>query len=252
MSVTNTARNLDHVVRKPEVQKRIYYITGQSMAEVPVKNLPHLEKLKKKGFDSEVLYLVEPIDEYFVTRLKEFNGKQLICIMKERLELESAEEEKKEEANWQAEFEELCKVVKDMHSGKVEKAVLSKMLVDSPCAITTSQFGWSAKNGARHDCAGPPRLVEEDVRAQPENGVIKVLKEKVAEGNLKANESVRDLAYLFDETAHLTFGFVIDEPASLANRIHKMVSLGLDTRDDEPKEAPAAETTLTSAMEEID
>merc|ERR1711994_1046237 len=86
----------------------------------------------------------EPIDEYVVQQLKEFDGKNLVSVTKEGLELPEDEEEKKKREADKEKFEPLCKVMKDILDKKVEKVVVSSRLVSSPCCIVTSQYGWTA------------------------------------------------------------------------------------------------------------
>merc|ERR1712200_363580 len=130
----------DYVARMKENQKDIYYITGESKDVVSTSSF--VERLKKRGF--EVIYMTEPIDEYVVQQLKEYEGKNLVSITKEGLELPEDEEEKKKTEADKEKFSGLCKVMKDILDKKIEKVVVSNRLVSSPCCIVTSQYGWTA------------------------------------------------------------------------------------------------------------
>merc|ERR1712157_418708 len=129
----------DYVSRMNENQAGIYYVTGESKRSVETS--PFLEKLKKKGY--EVLYMTDPIDEYAVQQLKEFDGKKLLSATKEGLKIEEDEDEKAfEEAKEKTEG--LCKLMKEVLDDKVEKVVVSNRLADSPCCLVTGEYGWTA------------------------------------------------------------------------------------------------------------
>merc|ERR1711916_415653 len=100
----------DYVGRMDEKQEGIYYVSGESKKSV--EKSPFIEKLKKKGI--EVLYMVDPIDEYAVQQLKEFDGKKLICATKEGMNLGEDEDEKKKFEEAKAANEGLCKLVKEV------------------------------------------------------------------------------------------------------------------------------------------
>merc|ERR1712188_338864 len=130
----------EYIGRMKEGQNNIYYITGENKQQV--ENSPFLERLKKKNF--EVLYMVDPIDEYAVQQLKEYDGKKLVAVTKEGLDLEKTEDEKKEFEEKKAAREALCKLIKEVLGDKAEKVVVTDRLTSSPCCLVTGEYGWSA------------------------------------------------------------------------------------------------------------
>merc|ERR1719361_1807091 len=224
----------DYVSRMKENQKDIYYITGESKEVVGSSSF--VETLKKRGF--EVVYMTEPIDEYVVQQLKEFDGKNLVSVTKEGLELPEDEEEKKKHEADKEKFEPLCKVMKDILDKKVEKVVVSSRLVSSPCCIVTSQYGWTAnmemiiKAQALRDTSTMGYMAaKKHLEINPDHSIVENLRQR-AEAD-KNDKSVKDLVHLLYETSLLSSGFSLEDPAIHAQRIHRMIKLGLGIDDDD-------------------
>merc|ERR1711998_559426 len=251
----------DYIARMKEGQKDIYYITGESRATVAAS--PFIEALKKKGL--EVLYMVDPIDEYMVQQMKDYDDKKLKCVTKEGLDLDETEDEKKKREEEKAKFEPLCKLMKDILGDKVEKVVLGQRIDESPCVLVTSEYGWSAnmerimKAQALRDSSTSSYMVsKKTLELNPRHQIVDELRKK-ADAD-QSDKTVKDLVWLMYETSMLTSGFSLEEPQNFASRIHRMVRLGLsiaddgagDDADDLPPLDEAAEEVDTNRMEEVD
>jgi molecular chaperone HtpG len=241
----------DYVSRMPEGQKDIYYITGESVTSV--KNAPFLEKLKKRGY--EVLYLVEAIDEYITQQIKDYDGKKLVCITKGELHLEESDEEKQQFDELSKKTEELCKLIKLTLGDKIEKAVCSKRIVESPCCLVSAEYGYSANmerimkaqalgNSTNHMYMSSSKTLE----INPKNGIIQSLVTNTDEKN------VRDFIKLLYESALLTSGYSLDDPVEFANRIHGILEAGLNVTDSNTEEVEHVDNSkeTESTMETID
>merc|ERR1712002_664411 len=240
----------DYITRMKENQKDIYYITGESKEQV--QNSVFVERVVKRGF--EVLYMTEPIDEYCVQQLKEFEGKNLVSITKEGLELPEDEDEKKKFEEAKAKFENLCTVMKEILDKKVEKVLVSNHLVQSPCCIVTSQYGWSAnmerimKAQALRDSSTMGYMAaKKNLEINHEHPIMEQLRVK-AEAD-KNDKSVKDLVMLLFETSLLASGFSLEDPSTHASRIHRMIKLGLGIDIDVEETQEAAEDEMPPPLE---
>lgn len=252
----------DYISRMDDKQPGIYYITGESKRSV--ESSPFLEKLKKKGY--EVLFMVDPIDEYAVQQLKEYEGKKLLSATKEGLQIEEDDDEKSKFEEAKAKCEGLCKLMKEVLDDKVEKVVVSNRLADSPCCLVTGEYGWTAnmerimKAQALRDSTQSAYMTsKKTMEINPTNSIINALREK-ADAD-QSDKTVRDLIWLLYDTSLLTSGFSLDEPATFSSRIHRLVKLGLslDDADDademeDMEELPPldGDEEGESAMEQVD
>merc|ERR1712173_185454 len=216
----------EYIARMKEGQKSIYYITGESKASVAAS--PFLEGLKTRGY--EVLYLVDPIDEYMVQQLKEYDGKKLVSCTKEGLDL----------------------------GDKEEKVCVSHRISESPCVLVTSEHGWTAnmerimKAQALRDNSMTSYMVsKKTMEINPTNEIVKELRNK-AEVD-QSDKTVKDLIWLMFETSLLTSGFNLEDSSQFATRIHRMIKIGLsidevegDADDDLP---PLVDTPAAAAGE---
>lgn len=238
----------EYVGRMKENQKHIYCISGESREQVV--NSSFVERVKKRGY--EVIYMTDPIDEYVMQQLKTYKTTPVVSVTKEGLELPEDEEEKTKKAEDKVAYEALCKVMKSVLDSKVEKVVVSDRLVESPCCIVTSQYGWSAnmerimKAQALHDSSTLGYMAgKKHLEINPDHPIIKTLRQKVDED--KNDKAVKDLVILLFETAMLSSGFSLVEPQIHATRIYRMIKLGLGIDEDEPM---ATETvTATDASD---
>merc|ERR1740129_1280769 len=250
----------EYVDRMKEGQDAIYYITGECIDQVS--RSPFIETLKKKGV--EVLYMVDPIDEYCVQQLKEYDGKTLKSVTKEGLDCQD-EEEKKTLEEQKAEFEGLCKLVKEVLGDKVEKVMVSNRINESPCVLVTSEYGWSAnmerimKAQALRDSSMTSYMVsKKTMEINPNHTIMKELLSKATAD--KGDKTVKDLVWLLFDTSLLTSGFNLDKPTQFAGRIHRMIKLGLSIDEDEeegeedlpPLEEVEGAVDEASKMEEVD
>ena len=249
----------DYVTRMKENQKDIYYITGESRKAV--ENSPFIEKLKKRGL--EVMFMVDPIDEYAVQQLKEYDGKKLVCCTKEGLQLDETEEEKAKKEEVKSQFEALCRLMKDILGDKVEKVLVSDRVVDSPCVLVTGEYGWSANmerimkaQALRDNSMSGYMASKKTLEINPDNAIMGELRKR-ADAD-KSDKTVKDLVLLLFETALLTSGFSLEEPNTFGGRIHRMVKLGLsieeDIGGDDEDDLPPLEEDVAdqSRMEEVD
>jgi len=211
--------------------------------------------------------MTDPMDEYLVQQLKEYDEHTLVNCSKEGLSFDDDEEEEKKkfEEN-KAAFEPLCAVIKEVLGDKVEKVIVGQRIANTPCILVTSEHGWSAnmerimKSQALRDSSVTSYMVsKKTMELNADHPIMRELKKK-AEAD-KTDKTVKDLVWLMYDAALLSSGFSLDEPTLFADRIHRMIKLGLsidDVEDVEEDDLPpleqvdAADENEMSKMEEVD
>ena len=247
-----------YVENMKEGQSHIYYITGES--KKAVETSPFIEKCRKKNYD--VLYLVDPIDEYCVQQMKEYDGKQLICVTKEGVKFEESEEEKQTFDELTKTFEPLTKYMKEVLGDKVEKVTLSDRITDTPCVLVTGEFGWSANmerimkaQALRDNNAKSFMMSRKTLEINPHNVIINEFKTRHT--NDVNDKTLKDLVNLMFESSLINSGFTLDEPSAFVNRINNMIKLGLNLDNDEedtslPEPEMITSTDDDNTMEQVD
>merc|ERR1712159_525701 len=252
----------DYINRMKENQKVIYYITGES--KDMVENSPFLEALKKR--DLEVIFMTDPIDEHAVQQLKEYEGKKLMDVSKEGLDLSMSDDEKKKAEEEKATFEALCKKMKEILGDNVEDVIVGERMIDSPASLVTTEYGWSANmqrimkaQVLRDNQMSSFMIGKKKMEVNAGHPIMIELKKKFTVN--ESDRTVKDLVWLIYETAALTSGFTLKEPVIFASRIHKLIKPGLSIDDDEDEEQkkdskegemPNLDNIDHSAMEEVD
>merc|ERR1712216_601833 len=197
-------------------------------------------------------------------QLKEYDGKKLKAVTKEGLDLDSEDEKKKTEEQ-KAEFEPLCKLIKEVLGDKTEKVVVGTRIAESPCVLVTSEYGWSAnmerimKAQALRDSSTSNYMVsKKTLELNAKHQIVDELRKKADVD--QSDKTVKDLVWLMYETSILTSGFSLDEPQNFASRIHRMIKLGLsifeeDKGDDDdlpPLDDAKEDEDDNNRMEEVD
>ena len=219
-----------YIENMPEKQKDIYFVSGESKQSIV--SSPFLEECKKRGY--EVLFMTEPIDEYCMQQLKEYDGKKLINLSKESVNFDD-EEEDEQKKKIEKSFEKFTKVLQEILVNKVEKVIVSHRLVDTPCMLVTSEHGYSAnmERIMKAQALGGDMMFMTSKKIMEINHSHPIIQELKTKSELnESDSSLKDLSHLLFDTALLSSGFTLDDPNLFAQRIHRMVKLGLSIDSD--------------------
>lgn len=222
-------------------QDTILYLPGDSKSQI-LKS-PILKKYVKHGY--EVLILADPIDEFTVQHLSEYEKKKVKSIAKDDVNLFDNDDIAKEKAK---KLKEMYKPLTDFfkkHLGKsVEKVSISNKLDDAPLFILTSQYGYSAqmekinKNQALANQEKAPSymLAKKNLELNPSHPVMKTLLESVKEKDGELPQEQLEYVDLLYQMALINSGFNIDEPTDLTSPLERLIRVGFNVGRDEPCE----------------
>lgn len=223
----------DYVSSMKTWQKDIYFIAGESIDAV--KKSPFLEVASRK--DVDVLYLVEPIDEYCFQHMADFDGYKLQSVTKEGLKFSDEDESvtKKRTKAYKETFKPLTKYLKELFAGKVSKVTVSQRVEKTPCVIVTSQFGNSANlerimraqtfsNNDNLKSMAATKTLE----LNPRHPLIVELNSLVKDA--PDEQSTKDAAFLIYDTALLASGFTHEDPDAFADRMYRALATNLNVK----------------------
>merc|ERR1712216_650096 len=189
-----------YISRMKKGQKNIYYISGET--KEAAEKSPYLERLRKKGY--EVLYYIDPIDEYAMPQLTEFKGFQFAGANKENLKLEDDDMEEKKLKKIGEMYKPVTDWFKETLGSKIEKAVVSNRLLETPAIIVSSQYGWStnmerimkAQTMGNNDKANS-MVSQKTLEINPAHPIIRELKSRI-EADPKDQDAKDIASTLFD------------------------------------------------------
>jgi molecular chaperone HtpG len=209
----------DYIGRMKPEQDKIYYVTAETFNAA--KNSPHLEIFRKKGI--EVLLLSDRVDEWVVSHLTEFEGKELVSVAKGGLDLGKLEDEaeKQEQAKEADEFKELTDKIAKSLSERVKEVRVTHRLTDSPACLVADEHDVSGNLARILKAAGQQAPMSQPIlEINPKHPVVLRLKYEEAKFD--------DWATVLFEQALLAEGGQLDDPASFVKRINDlMLSMSL-------------------------
>ena len=215
----NTAQNQSlplYIERMQEGQEKIYYIAAENYQTA--KNSPHLEVFKKKGI--EVLLLTDRVDEWLMSHLAEFDGKQLQDIGKGQLDLGDldTEEDKKEAEELAKNNEDLVKRVAASLGESVKEVRVTSRLTDSPACIVVDDFDMGMQMRRILEQAGQEVPDSKPIfELNPEHPLVQKLDSESDEDRFS------DLADILFDQANLAEGGTLDDPASYVSKLNKLL-----------------------------
>ncbi|PZO16962.1 MAG: molecular chaperone HtpG [Betaproteobacteria bacterium] len=204
----------DYVGRMKEGQDKIYYVTADTYAAA--KYSPHLEVFKKKGV--EVLLLSDRVDEWMLSYLQEFEGKELQSCAKGGLDLGALEDEKDKETKKKVEdeFKDVLKKVEDLLKDRIKEARVTLRLTNSPACIVADEMGMSEHLKRMLKQAGQNAPDTKPIlELNPEHPFIQRLK-------IEKDHFDEWVNVLFDQ-AVLAEGGQLEDPAGFVRRLNMLL-----------------------------
>lgn len=217
----------DYIENMKPNQSCIYYITAESVKSII--NSPFLEKLRSK--DYEVIYMCDPLDEYITQQVKDYKDKKLVCVTKENTDMGNDDSEKEEFENSKVEFKSVCDYMKSTLSDEVEKVIVSNKLSDSPCVLSTSEFGWTAnmQRILKAQTFNKPEMNfmmgRKVLEINPNNRIIQKIKYRL--DNEQMDSELSDLVTLLYDITLQASGFTVEDPSKFSNKVLKLIDNGL-------------------------